>query len=288
MTLPSKMRSWLMPRSVDAHKYDFGHVLVLGGSRGLMGAPRLAALGALRGGAGLVTMGVPDFLEPIAAQGPWEAMTLALPSGSGGISSKALTVIRGYLEKKRVSAVALGPGLGQGKESDLLLRGYLASVSTPTVIDADGLNALARLGPVDSECPLILTPHAGEMGRLLGLSSAAVQKDREGAVRAAARRYKAVVVLKGHQTLVSDGDRVYVNRTGSPAMATGGMGDILTGLVAALVAQVDAEDLSQQLWRSAALGVFVHGRAGDQAARQQKTISVLATDLAHCLGDAFS
>ncbi len=273
------MCSWLPARAPDAHKYDFGHVLVLGGSRGLMGAPRLAALGALRGGAGLVTLGVPDFLEPIAAQGPWEAMTLALPAGPGGLSSVSLATVRAYVDKKRVTAVALGPGLGQGKETTSIVQNYLASVSTPTVIDADGLNALAKLGPVDSSCPLILTPHAGEMGRLLGISAEEVQKDRPNAVRTAARRYKAVVALKGHRTLVSDGDRLYVNKTGTPAMATAGMGDVLTGLVASLVAQVNAEGIAERLWRAAVLGVFLHGRAGQQFAIHQKTISVLATDI---------
>ncbi len=277
------MRSWLPARAPDAHKYDFGHVLVLGGSRGLMGAPRLAALGALRGGAGLVTLGVPDRLESIAAQGPWEAMTLPLPAGPGGLSSSALSTVRDYVEKKRVTAVALGPGMGQEKETGLFVRRYLAGMSIPTVIDADGLNALARLGPIDTECPLILTPHAGEMARLLGMTADAVQKDRVAAVRTAARRYKAVVALKGHKTLVSDGDQIYVNKTGSPAMATAGMGDVLTGLMAALVAQVDADSLPERLWRATVLGVFLHGRAGQSAARQNNSISVLATDLP--LGD---
>jgi hydroxyethylthiazole kinase-like uncharacterized protein yjeF len=277
--VPSMMRSWLPARVPEAHKYDFGHVLVLGGSRGLMGAPRLAALGALRGGAGLVTLGVPDFLEPIAAQGPWEAMSLALPAGPGGLSVEALATVRAYVDKKRVTAVALGPGMGQGKETGPFVRSYLAGLSIPTVIDADGLNALARLGPIDTECPLILTPHAGEMARLLGTTPDAVQKDRVAAVRTVARRYKAVVALKGHKTLVSDGDQIHVNKTGSPAMATAGMGDVLTGLVAALIAQVDADGLPERLWRAAVLGVFLHGRAGQSAARQNNSISVLATDL---------
>jgi hydroxyethylthiazole kinase-like uncharacterized protein yjeF len=280
-------RSWLPARFPDSHKNDFGHVLVLGGSRGLMGAPRLAALGALRGGAGLVTIGVPESLEPIAASGPWEAMTLPLPEQSNGLSDRAVSTVRSFLTARRVTCVALGPGLGGRKDIVGFVRKYFASVEVPTVLDADGLNALALFGPVSAEAPLILTPHPGEMARLLKTSTEAVQKNRRAAVREAARRYKGVVVLKGHGTVVSDGDRVYTNATGNPGMATAGMGDVLSGLIAALYAQVAALDMPERLWRSAVLGVALHGLAGDLARKEKGPVSLLSGDVATGLSSAF-
>lgn len=135
--------------------------------------------------------------------------------------------------------------------------------------------------------PLILTPHPGEMARLLKTTSAVVQKDRRSAVREAAKRFKAVVVLKGHATLVSDGDQVYTNNTGNPGMATGGMGDVLSGLVAALIGQVAAADVPERLWRAAVLGVSLHGLAGDIACEETGPVSLLASDVAHSLAKAF-
>ena len=287
MTRPSTFRSWLPPRSPDAHKNDFGHVLIIGGSRGMMGAPRLAALGALRGGAGLVTMAVPDPLEPIAALGPWEAMTLPLPSRAGSVSARAASNVRAFVAKRRVTSVALGPGLGGGKDAVEFVRSMLSSVNTPVVLDADGLNALAQIGPVRAKSPLILTPHPGEMARLLKTTPAAVQKDRRTAVREAARRFKSVVVLKGHRTLVSDGDKLFTNTTGNPGMAAGGMGDVLAGLMAALIGQVAGVDLAERLWRSAVLGVHLHGLSGDIACKETNSVCLLATDVARSLPKSF-
>lgn len=280
-------RSWLPPRSSETHKNDFGHVLVIGGSRGMMGAPRLAAVGALRGGAGLVTLGVPESLEPIAAVGPWEAMTLPLSERSAGLSDGAVSTVRSFLKARRVTCVALGPGLSGRKETVGFVRGYLRSVDVPTVLDADGLNALAILGPSPMEAPLILTPHPGEMARLLGTSTESVQKDRRSAVQEAARRYKSVVVLKGHGTVISDGDKIWKNATGNPGMATGGMGDVLGGLIAALYAQIDATDVPERLWRSAVLGVHLHGLAGDLACKETGPVPLLAGDLVARLPTAF-
>ena len=284
--LAAPLRGWLPARLPPSNKYDFGHVLVIGGSQGMMGAPRLAALAALRGGAGLVTLGVPKSLEPIAAGGPWEAMTLALAERSGGVSDRALGTVHPFLRNGRVSCVALGPGLGRRKETVEFVRGFLRSVDLPTVLDADGLNALSLSGPFASETPLILTPHPGEMARLLGTSTEKVQKNRRAAVLEAARRAKAVVVLKGHRSVVSDGDKVYVNPNGNPGMATAGMGDVLAGLIAALYAQVTARDVPERLWRSAVLGVYLHGMAGDLSCRTTGPLSLLATDVISALPQA--
>jgi NAD(P)H-hydrate epimerase len=278
---------WLLPRPAAAHKNDFGHVLVIGGSRGMLGAPRLAALGALRGGAGLVTLAVPESVEPLAsAGGPWEALTLALPDRRGALTAAAVGPARRYLSERRVSAVALGPGLSLAGGAPAFVRRFLSSIGVPAVLDADGLNALAgnRFAP---RAPLILTPHPGEMARLLGVSREAVEKDRPAAARRAARRYGAVVALKGRGTVISDGERAWVNRTGNPGMATGGAGDVLAGLVAALIAQVEAEGLPERLWRATVLGVALHGLAGDLARDRLGEVSLIAGDIAAALPSAF-
>ncbi len=253
----------------------------------MMGAPRLSAVGALRAGAGLVTMGVPASLEPLAAGGPWEAMTLPLPERSGGVSDRAASTVRTFLKARRVTCVALGPGLGGRKETAGFVRGYLGSVDVPTVLDADGLNALAFRGPSPAAAPLILTPHPGEMARLLRTSAEAVQKDRVAAVQEAARRYHAIVVLKGHGTVVSDGEKIRRNSTGNPGMAAGGMGDVLAGVIAGLFAQIAATDVPERLWRSAVLGVYLHGLAGDLAGKTIGTPALLAGDVAAFLPAAF-
>jgi hydroxyethylthiazole kinase-like uncharacterized protein yjeF len=285
--LKKRFKSWLPQRKPDSHKNDFGHVLVIGGSRGMMGAPRLAALGALRGGAGLLTMGVPQALEPLAAMGPWEAMTLSLPDRNGSVVPGAVQTVRSFLGPKRVSSVALGPGLGMGRDVEGFIRQLLLTLSLPTVLDADGLNALARLGPLRRFPPMILTPHPGEMARLLCVPTANIQKDRAFAAREAALRFRSIVVLKGHQTIVTDGDHLFVNGTGNPGMATGGTGDVLAGLIAALLAQVAADDAPQRLWRAAVLGVHLHGRAGDLAEAKKGAVSLLAGDVVAHLPEAF-
>jgi len=272
--IPAK--SWVPKRKVSSHKYHYGHVLVVGGARGTMGAPRLAALGALRGGAGLVTLAVPDSLEPLVASGgPWEALTLPL----SGRPTVALQQVVDYGRERRVSCVVLGPGLLVSKETARFVKDFLANMEGPTVLDATGLMGLADVKkPVKT--PLILTPHTGEMSCLLGMSTKAVDGDRRGAVREAALRFGAVVVLKGHKSLVSDGKRIYVNSTGNPGMASGGMGDVLAGVIASLVGQVTGETLVERLWRSAVLGTYWHGLAGDLALRSVGGSSVMATDLA--------
>jgi hydroxyethylthiazole kinase-like uncharacterized protein yjeF len=199
------------------------------------------------------------------------------------MSVHSASCVRTFLGNRGVTSVALGPGLGGGKDIVAFVRAYLASVSVPTVVDADALNALALIGPTDGEAPLILTPHPGEMARLLKTTAAAVQKDRGAAALEAARRYKSVVVLKGHGTIVSDGNRMWTNTTGNPGMATAGMGDVLAGLMAALFGQLTAADMAERLWRTAVLGVYLHGLAGDLGCKETGSVSLLATDVAQSL-----
>ena len=281
----------LPARKPDAHKGDFGRVLVVGGSRGMIGAPALAANAALRSGAGLVTVAAPEAVQLLVATLCPCATSLPLSCRPDG--APAPTAVRQMLDLAEVCDVlAVGPGMARSQGAAMLVRAVLEQPK-PVVLDADGLNDLAGIDrwPEIRRCPLVLTPHPGEFSRLTGKPVAEIQKDRVGAAIAAAREWgeagtsagesPLVVVLKGAGTVVTDGDRVYVNRTGNPGMATGGTGDVLTGVVAALIGQ------QLEPFEAACLGTFVHGLAGDLAARQLGQISLIATDLTDFLPQAF-
>ena len=272
----------LPPRPADAHKGDFGRVLVVAGSRGMSGAAVLCASAALRGGAGLVRLAVPESVLPLVAAANPCYMTVPLPEDRDGrLSALALPTL---LDAARWStATALGPGLGQSADVTAVVLGVLGQTSVPLVLDADALNAIApHLGALTARIgPLVLTPHPGEFARLLGCSTADVQARRQDAAVAFAASRHAMVVLKGHGTIVTDGRRVYVNTTGNPGMATGGSGDVLTGLVGALLAQKLEPFLAAQL------GVYLHGLAGDLARNDRGETSLIASDLLDCLPRAF-
>jgi NAD(P)H-hydrate epimerase len=274
-------RGLLGPRPPGSHKGDFGHVLVGGGSRGKSGAAAMAGMAALRAGAGLVTVAGPASATPaIAAHAP-ELMTEALPeTPEGGISLRALEdgALPALLRGKDV--VALGPGLGRHPETVEVVRRLAAGTPQYLVVDADGLNALAGTGLHGRN--LVLTPHPGEMARLTGRKTAEVQADRLGAARQFALDHGLTLVLKGQRTLLAFPDgRVWVNPTGSPAMATGGSGDILAGMIAGLVAQSPQE-------AEAAIGaaVYLHGRAGELGAAELGERPLIATDLLEFLPEA--
>jgi ADP-dependent NAD(P)H-hydrate dehydratase len=268
-------------RQADSHKGTFGHVLVVAGSRGMSGAAILCASAALRGGAGLVTLATPEPAQhPAAAANPCY-MTLPLPyDDAGQIAAAAEPIL--FPAAGKCSVVACGPGLGQGSGVTRVVIDLLARVNKPCVLDADGLNAVARaLESLRRRDPLVITPHPGEFARLLGASVAIVQADRESQAVQFAGKRNVVLVLKGHQTLVTDGTRLYRNTTGNPGMATGGTGDVLTGLIAALMAQkLDA-------FAAAQLGVYLHGLAGDLARDVVGEVSLTATDLLALLPRAF-
>jgi hydroxyethylthiazole kinase-like uncharacterized protein yjeF len=273
----------LPPRPRDAHKGTFGHVLVLGGSPGLTGAPVLAAEAALRSGCGLATIGCPRAVQPVVASRTTCAMSLALPDTPGGALSHA-ALAPALRFSSRCRAVVLGPGLGRDSDTGDFVRSFLASVESATVVDADALNLLAGHDEAlrGAEADFVLTPHPVEAGRLLGLpASSPVPTDRRAAVAALAERTGAVVVLKGHRTLVCDGARLHENRTGNPGMATAGTGDILSGMIAALLAQ------GLPAFDAAVLGAHLHGKAGDIAARAVGEVSLIATDLLASLPAAF-
>jgi NAD(P)H-hydrate epimerase len=286
LLVPEELAGHLPERPAAAHKGNFGHVVVVAGSPGKAGAVVLALQSAVRAGAGLVTAAVPAPLLPVVDLGSLESMTVALPAGEEGLLAPGcLEPARELLAGK--DAWALGPGAGGGEAVAGLLRRLALEVPLPLVLDADGLNAFAgRAAELRARpAPTVLTPHPGELGRLLGTTAAAVQEDRLAAVRAAVEATGAVVVLKGHRTLVgapgNPGVDVWVCLAGNPGMATGGSGDVLTGLILGLLPQVG------DALTAARLGVFLHGRAGDLAAADRGPEALAAGDLVAALPGAF-
>lgn len=265
----------LLPvRPREAHKGDFGRVLLLCGSVGFTGAAALAAKAALRGGAGLIFLGVPEKIYPILAVKLDEPMVFPLPGdGFGRLSALAVPELRRRLEN--CDACLIGPGLGRSPDILVLVRAALESAACPVILDADGLNALA--GHIDilrgTERPVLLTPHEGEFARLGGDLSLG----REEAARRLARETGAVVLLKGHRTLITDGVRMYRNETGNPGMATGGSGDVLAGLLTALLGQ------GLPPLEAAAAAAWLHGAAGDAAAAESGEYGLTPGDMIEAL-----
>ena len=278
------------PRPIDSNKGMYGHVLLIGGGFGKAGAPSMASLAALRAGAGLVTAAVPkSILNNVALITP-ELMTAALEEDEQG--SVALSnADPKRLDKlmKKITVLAVGPGLGTEGEAPEFVRHLVANTSVPIVIDADGLNAfkgqsaLLKEASNGGERTIVLTPHPGEMGTLLGISTKEVQADRVNLARRFATEHGVTLVLKGWRTLVAHPDgTVAINTTGNPAMAKGGSGDILTGIVAACVAQHTGE-----VRDAVNAAVYLHGLAADFAAHRMEQHTVLATDTVAHLSDAF-
>jgi ADP-dependent NAD(P)H-hydrate dehydratase len=281
-----KTLSKLPPRKTDAHKGDFGRVLVVGGSRGMVGAPALAGLAALRGGAGLVTLAVPDRIQQTVAGLCPCATSISLKTNDDEWTPQAIRQIRQAAEQ--VDVLAVGPGLGIGPDKEQLLRSIL-ELPKPVVLDADGLNNLARIDnwPALRRCEMILTPHPGEFARLTNSTTSDAQSNRESLAAEAITKWNQqsdappmVLVLKGAGTVVTDGDKIYVNATGNPGLATGGSGDVLTGLIAALTQQ------QLSFFDAACLGVYLHGLAGDLAANEKTQQGLIASDLIDFLPDA--
>jgi len=264
----------LPPRRRDAHKGDFGHVLVVAGSRGKTGAALLAAQAAARSGAGLTTLAVPATLQAVLEAQVREAMTAALADTGDGAAALADGAAVNALLADR-EAVVCGPGMGQAPATRALVAHVVRQCAAPLVLDADGLNAVAGGALLrDRPGPTVVTPHPGEMARLQSGDTARVQADRLGAARAFARAERVVVVLKGARTIIASPDgATAICPTGNPGMASGGMGDVLSGVIGALLAQGLAA------YDAAALGVFAHGAAGDAVAARQGETGLLASDL---------
>ncbi len=274
----------LRPREPDTHKGTYGHLAVLAGSRGKTGAAILTCLGALRGGAGLVTLVCPQSLNHIFETALTEAMTYPLPheTPEESLSHQAFQEILQFLEDKE--AVSLGPGFGLHRDTMELTQKLVSSLELPMVVDADGLTALSgelyhfKRAPG----PRVITPHPGEMARLLLVGKDEIQNDRLGAARYTARETGAVVVLKGAATVIAAPDgREAVNTTGNPGLASGGSGDVLTGLIGAFLAQ------GYEAFLAACLGVFFHGLAADILASRKGPFGYLAREVAEALPQAF-
>jgi NAD(P)H-hydrate epimerase len=261
-------------RGAQSTKFSSGQVAIAGGSRGLTGAVRMASAAAIRAGAGYATVAVPADLEPVFELGQPEVMSVGCPGGDGRLAPASAEAVLGVFE--RAAAGVLGSGLGRDPGALELAREVAGAIEAPLVIDADGLNAFA--GQMERiaarEAPTVLTPHAGELGRLLQRDFEEIAAHRLACAREAAGAAAAVVVLKGDDTIVTDGDRVAVNAISAPALATAGSGDVLSGVIAALLAR------GLEPFAAACAGVVAHARAGrDAAARIGSTESVIATDV---------
>jgi NAD(P)H-hydrate epimerase len=277
---PDQLRELIEPRTADSHKGDFGRVTVIAGSVGKTGAAYLAGMGALRSGAGLVTVATPASCLPVVASLAPELMTEALAENQGGVAASALDRVM----ELQHDIIACGPGLGRTAEASAFVRALVDRATVPLVLDADALTLLAEepgrlIGRDDRD--VIITPHPGEMARLAGMSVDEVQANRLDVAADFAMTHRLYVVLKGHRTVIATpGGRAFINPTGNPGMATAGTGDVLTGMVAAWLAQLlDAEAACR-------IAVFLHGAAGDLAEAECGQVAMTATDLLDNLGDA--
>ncbi len=278
---PEEFAGLPLQRAADANKGSYGHVLVVAGSVGKSGAAVMAGKAALRAGAGLVTVATAEPVQPIVAAAHAEYMTEALPAGATGeLSMEAIRCGRFAAVMERKTVLALGPGLGTQDQTKEFVQHVVANCEVPVVLDADGLNAFVAKGELFARkktLQLVVTPHPGEMARLLGVSTAEVQKDRVACAKNGAREWNAWVVLKGfHTVLASPGGEVFVNTTGDAGLAKGGSGDVLTGLLAALIAQFGAKDLLRVL----ALGVYLHGVSAELLSMQSDSSGILAGEVA--------
>jgi len=266
-------------RKKNAHKGDFGHVLVVAGSAAYSGAAALCSEAALRSGAGLVTLAIPKGINSgIIKIKPKEVITLPLPeTKEATLSPRALKVLCGH--GRKYSVVAIGPGLSRNKSTQAFIRRLIILCKKPLIIDADGLNALSsrlkllKKAAVNNK-GIVLTPHPGEMSRLTGKAITDIEKNRQKYAAEFAKKYAVALVLKGHETVVADHKgRLYVNKTGNAGMAKGGSGDVLTGIIAAFIAQ------GLDTFNAAKYAVYLHGLAGDLAAEEKTQISLIASDI---------
>jgi len=271
--MPHKKR--LAKRKPNSHKGDYGHVFILAGSLGLTGAAYLTSTASLLSGSGLVTLGIPKSLNLAMEVKLTEVMTKPLDETKElSLSLKAFGQIKKFLS--RVDVLAIGPGLSQHPQTQALVRKVLQSTKKPIVLDADGINALAGnlsiLKKIKGQ--LVITPHPGELSRLLGLEVAEIQKNRIKLAKAFAKKYNVVTVLKGHRTIVASANgTTYINKTGNPGMASGGCGDVLTGIIASLLGQ------GMSAPEAAKFGVYIHGLMADVVAKEKGESSLIATDL---------
>ncbi|MFH1258677.1 MAG: NAD(P)H-hydrate dehydratase [Elusimicrobiota bacterium] len=276
LTKSADVKKLFSPRPADSHKYDYGHVLIVAGSLGMTGAAVLTAQAALRSGAGLVTVAVPKSLLPIVAAQSREVMTLPLPeTKETTLSLAAAEIIIQFIQKRKVSVLAIGPGLSTHPKTSKLVKKILNTISLPCVLDADGLGAFtaSRADLKKVKARLILTPHAGELARLLGVATDKIRQEREKFALNFAKEYQLICLLKGHQSLITDGTKIYLNPTGNPGLATAGSGDVLTGIIAAFLGQ------GMDLFPATYAAAYLHGLAGDLSRDEKTELGIIAGDI---------
>ena len=276
--------SKILPREKDTHKRDFGHVFVLAGSTGMTGAAFLTSQAAILSGSGLVTCGIPKSFNLVMETKLTEVMTLPLPeTRKGAFSSLAAKHVIDFA--KNADVLAVGPGISRESETKKFVKNIIKSVNKPIVLDADGIIALVGNKNIlhKRKASTVITPHPGEMAKLIGKDVKYVQQNREKVASDFAKKNKIVVVLKGYKTVVASEDgETYINSTGNPGMSTAGTGDVLTGMIASFIGQ------GVNPYSSAAVGVYVHGFAGDLAAKVKGQISLIASDLLDKLPQAIN
>ena len=279
---PGALKNQFPERSPMAHKGNTGHLFILAGSPGKTGAAAMTAATAMRSGAGLVTLGIPKSLNPVLETMVTEAMTVGLPETTeGALDETAHEAVMSLIKDKR--CLAMGPGIGTNGSTTRLIGRLIEESPIPMVIDADGLNLIASNPSMLSkrQSSIVLTPHPGEMARLSGHSTADIQSDRIGHARSFAQRHQIHLVLKGAATIIARPDgTVFVNATGNPGMAAGGMGDVLTGLIAGLITQ------GMEIGAAARAGVYFHGLAADRLAKKMAPVGYLATEVMDTLPEA--
>lgn len=293
----AELREGLVAREPDDHKGTYGHVLVVAGSRGMSGAAILTARGALRSGAGLVTVAAPAGAAAVIAGAVPSALTLALPENSSGVfRPEGVDRLKEYAKERRVSVMAIGPGMTTHADAARFVLLALSGVPAAAVVDADALNNLAQQeneGVVQMlkarRQPCVFTPHPAEAARLLGMKKSEVEAQRLKCVEKLARGLGGAALLKGRKTLISSGARTVANSTGGPGLAKGGSGDVLTGLIAGLWAQMLASGrvAGDLPFKAAALGAWLHGAAGDAAEKDLTPWAMASTDLVDYLPRAF-
>jgi len=295
-----EIKKMLSKRRKNSCKNDYGHIFILAGSVGMTGAAVLASQAAMRIGAGLVTLGIPESLNEIVDVKLTEVMTLPLPeTKEGNVDKSAYNKIFQFIEKRKVASLIVGPGLSCGQQTVKLVKKIIQNIELPCVLDADGINAL-RKQPQHStsvfnrtqtwqipelnkaKANIIMTPHPGELGRLINESPRSIQKDRIKYATCFAKENEVIVALKGYQTIITDGSKIFVNPTGNPGMATAGCGDVLTGMIGGLINQVEGKNLL----KATISGVYLHGLAGDMAVRDKTEMGLIATDVLEKIPEA--
>ncbi|MCS7181414.1 MAG: NAD(P)H-hydrate dehydratase [bacterium] len=265
---------FLKNRKKESHKGDYGHLFIIGGSPGLTGAVCLSGISALRSGCGLVTIGIPEGLNQIIEIKLTEVMSFPLPETKDHyFSLNAYEKAIDFIEKK-VDCVLIGPGISLHPETKKFVKRIIPEIKKPLIIDADALKIVSEnLEILKSIEKPILTPHPGEMSYLTGLSISQIQNKREKVAEDFAKKYNVIIVLKGYNTVVTDGENTYINLTGNPGMATAGSGDVLSGIIGGLLAS------GEDKFISAKYGVLIHGLAGDLAEKEKGEVSLIASDI---------